>query len=637
MLNSYAPITVLPPVAFNIPRPNRLRAVINHAHELGAAGVHEGDAREEIEDALWGDGLLPIDRASQKRAWTLTHDLAVLTFREGGAVFARKVADAEIAAERSVYAVLYATAYHAARCADDDVIVDAVREALAAAGRTSDFGGASPLWPVMRARAAQVDDDRSELDSLALPVDPPAFMICDADDDGIVVINLDVNASSADDADDAVEASTVQKPEWPSPVAVLADPIESASSFNDIGKAPDLLALEGWAMDSGAIDLSAAIRRERLGIAKPVGAGGLAFLDFDPAHSSPPPTWLAKGLLPRTGIGLLYGESGAGKSFAAIHTALSIAWGLPLFGSRTKRGAVLYVAAEGGKSVLRRFKAANDAIGGAVAAANLTRNPGEAPLRRAPIRVVHEAPDLSRDGSADPLIRTIRNAVDEFERAGERLALVIVDTWHAAMGGGDENSAADAGHALKPLIAESEAGDFLTLIVHHPGKDSERGARGSNALPAAADAIIAITVPGHTGAVAKPSTAVRRAVVTKMRDGEAGGGFDYRLNIVAIGIDEDGEPVTTCTVSPYDTPALDVEGLTQLDREFLEAVTAAVESGSDRAQANEVRSRFYAGRPDAKTDARRKAWSRALRSALDAGRVEMDDHDTWMWLRAAAE
>lgn len=365
--------------------------------------------------------------------------------------------------------------------------------------------------------------------------------------------------------------------------------------------------------------------------------GGLAYVDFDPDLETPPPAWLAKGLLPRAGIGVLLGESGAGKSFAAIHAALSVAWGLPLFGAKVSQGAVLYIAAEGGKSVARRFTAANRERGGAVTAANLTRSDGAPVLARAPIRIVHEAPDLSREGDATPLVETIRNARAEFERLGHRLALVIVDTWHAAMGGGEENSAADAGHALKPLVAESEAGDFLTLIVHHPGKDSERGARGSNALPAAADAIISVTVPGHEGAKAKPSTALRRAVVTKMRDGEAGGEFAYRLPVVEIGVDADGEPVTTCHVQPCDVPTEQAVGkLSGYDRKLMECVaTVTPADGEGRASYNAARSAFYnrlkGENPDQSQDTRRKAWDRARDKALAEGRLAMNSDETQLW------
>jgi len=361
----------------------------------------------------------------------------------------------------------------------------------------------------------------------------------------------------------------------------------------------------------------------------PAHLRGLAYIDFDPSAETSPPAWLAKGLLPRVGIGLLFGESGAGKSFAAVHSALCVAWGLPLFGAKVKRGGVLYIAAEGGRSVTRRFQAANAELGGAIAAAGLA---GAKP-RRAPIRIVTEAPDLSRDGSPDPLMQTIRAAKAAFEAGGDRLALVVLDTWHAALGGGDENSAADAGHALKPLISESEKGDFLTLVVHHPGKELEKGARGSNALPAAADVILAVSVPGFTGAKAKPSSAPRRIAITKLRDGDAGSEFGYRLRTVPTGVDEDGDVVTTCVVEPIVAPAVDANGLTKSGRDFMDAVEKAIaEEGGKRARVETARLMFCAARPDGKPDTIRKAWTRALEVAINDGRVATDDRTLMVWV-----
>ena len=340
----------------------------------------------------------------------------------------------------------------------------------------------------------------------------------------------------------------------------------------------------------------------------------LESVDFNAGAEFTPPSWLVKGMLPQQGIGLLFGESGAGKTFLAIHTALCVATGVPFFGNRTRQGGVLYVAAEGGSSVIPRMNAAA----------------GKMPPDKAPIRIVTEAPNLSRDGKPMALTATIDDAAADFEKAGSRLALIVIDTWHAALGGGDENSAADSGVALAPLREAAERHGALVLVLHHPGKDVERGARGSNALPAAADAIIALKVPGHGGSVGKPSDAVRTASVTKLRDGETGVGFSYRLPVVPLGTDEDGDPWTTCVVEPHDIEP--VVPISPSVREFLTALESALaEHEGDRAATEAVREKFYAGRPEAKPDTARKAFNRARDAALEAGKVGVDAGQEWVW------
>lgn len=574
--------------AFSIHRPHRLKEIVAYARSLGASGKCDaGDAIDAIEAAIWGDGLVPLDRESQRRAWEVTRTLAMDAYSEGVREFLSRVArEAVVTAEGDHYRSLYITAWRAGlSAASEDEIVEAVDRALAEEGYPN-LSGASPLFPVRRAMRARANGCDDELKSFDLSREVPAF---------IVFGEFEGEPAAAQDPDDGPQHDQVS--EW-APLN-LADPA-------------------AWLKPPEHVP------------------GTLRSIAFDPDDETPPPAWLAKGLLPRAGIGLLFGESGSGKSFAAIHASLAVAWGLPLFGAKTKQGAVLYIAAEGGSSVRRRMRAANKELEPARAAANFARPAGADPHIRAPITIVTEAPDLSRDGDVKPLLRTIEAAKTEFARAGHRLALVVIDTWHAAMGGADENSAADAGHALKPLIASSEDGDFLTLIVHHPGKDVEKGARGSNALPAAADAILAVNVPGFMGARAKPAGAPRNVTVTKMRDGDAGREFGYRLRIVPTGVDEDGDLITTCVVEAIDPPKVDAEGLTRSGREFMDAVEQAVaEEGGERARLETARLMFYAARSNARPDAKRKAWTRALDAALTEGRVTVDDHNLAIWLNPA--
>jgi hypothetical protein len=57
---------------------------------------------------------------------------------------------------------------------------------------------------------------------------------------------------------------------------------------------------------------------------------------------------LVDGLLSTTGFTVLYGESGSGKTFAAIDLAGHIAAGLSWRGMKVEQGVVFYIAAERG-------------------------------------------------------------------------------------------------------------------------------------------------------------------------------------------------------------------------------------------------------------------------------------------------
>lgn len=173
----------------------------------------------------------------------------------------------------------------------------------------------------------------------------------------------------------------------------------------------------------------------------------LRSVTYDAATEVTPAKWLVKSLFPQTGLGMLFGESSAGKTFLALDLALRVAYGLDFSGRRTKQAGVVIVAAEAGASVLTRLSAAERHLRGELLARQLTANLA---ARRAPIEVIIEAPNLSKDGSPTPLRASIEDAAGRIRAAGHELGLVVVDTLHASMGGGDENSAADAAFVLTP-------------------------------------------------------------------------------------------------------------------------------------------------------------------------------------------
>ncbi|RYF70594.1 MAG: hypothetical protein EOO29_31535, partial [Comamonadaceae bacterium] len=230
--------------------------------------------------------------------------------------------------------------------------------------------------------------------------------------------------------------------------------------------------------------------------------------------------WLIRGVLPRTGIAMVYGDSGSGKSFFMLDVAAAIARGLDWRGHKVQNPhPVVYVCAEGEADFRDRVQA------------YCTYND----LQDFPIGVVPDAPNL--------LIKDdVRDLVSAVKAFGPT-SMIVVDTLAQAVPGANENSGEDMGRALAHCKALGRVTGALVLLVHHSGKDSAKGARGWSGLRAAVDAELEVARFG-AGDFSDP----RMARVSKLKGGRDGAEFGFRLNLVEIGQYEDGETISSCVI-----------------------------------------------------------------------------------------
>lgn len=262
---------------------------------------------------------------------------------------------------------------------------------------------------------------------------------------------------------------------------------------------------------------------------KPIAPSALQLVWFATLDQVRHQDHLVKGLLLAGSLVVVFGESNSGKTTWILDLALSLAAGVPWRARRVKRGLVLYIAGEGAASVRTRVAAYRKA---------------HPDVTGVPFAIVQQAVDFLNGESISTLIETIKAAESE---SGDRVALVIVDTFARAIPGGNECDAQDVGLAVFGADrVRLETGTCL-VFVHHAGKDPTKGARGSSALRAAADT--EILIEGQAGQ--------RIASVTKQRDLAGGERFAFKLQSIDVGTDEDGEPVTSCVVEHLeDAPAM---------------------------------------------------------------------------------
>jgi len=234
--------------------------------------------------------------------------------------------------------------------------------------------------------------------------------------------------------------------------------------------------------------------------------------------------WLIKHLLPSRGLAVIYGPPGSGKSFVALDAAFHIAMGEAWAGKRVKQGAVIYIAAEGGHGFSNRIVAARARL----------EVPDDTPLG-----VIYVAPNLGTAmGDAALLIKEIKQQAFHL---GWEIAAIFVDTLARTMAGADENSTTDMGNFVRNIETVSNAFQALGVAVHHTGKDTDRGMRGSSALHGAADT---------EWEISEDEAGKKHIQTVKQKDGapdKLTWGFALVPHI--LGQDEDGEDVSSCTVA----------------------------------------------------------------------------------------
>jgi len=316
-------------------------------------------------------------------------------------------------------------------------------------------------------------------------------------------------------------------------------------------------------------------------------------------------SFVIKGLIPECSLASIYGPSGSFKSFLALDWACHIATGKDWDGHKVKQGAVLYVAGEGGFGVTQRVRAWE------------LQHKVETldNLARLPVPVFPAAYDQ---------VKAVLEYCQEIkDKTGHAVKLVILDTLARCYGGNDENSSKDMGAFIKGCDTIKQLTRATVLVVHHSGKDAEKGGRGSSSLPAALDVEYRVKRDGED----------QQALVltcSKMKDADQPETKAYDLTKVHIRTDSDGDDVGSLCVIPIGRqPSDDEEALPKGGRS----------SGNHEAVYHALRARTQMGHSTARAviiddlkalGLNTDKFSRWLKKLVDDGMVHVDGSDIIM-------
>ena len=239
-------------------------------------------------------------------------------------------------------------------------------------------------------------------------------------------------------------------------------------------------------------------------------------LTDDDLSKFPPNEWRIKNVLPSKGTAVVFGPSGSGKSFLVLDMLQSLAAGEEWFGHKVKPCSVTYIALEGESGLAGRMDAYR------------TRH-GSTSLN---IRYMVQPFRLLIDDDINELVQAIQTA-----GTGD---VVVLDTLSRAMPGSDENDGKAMGLVIAATKILQDLLGGLVLLIHHTGKDASKGMRGHSSLHASLDCAIEV----------RRSVGNREWLLAKSKDGEDGASHLFKLEVVQLGQDDEGDEITSCVIVP---------------------------------------------------------------------------------------
>jgi hypothetical protein len=242
----------------------------------------------------------------------------------------------------------------------------------------------------------------------------------------------------------------------------------------------------------------------------------IRFTSFADVHLTDNARYVVKGIIPATGLIVVWGPPKCGKSFFVFDLVAHVAAGWDYRARRVKQDPVIYFALEGQQGFEAR-----------IAAFKQAHQIGAIPFYLSADRIL-----LPQDGRA--IIQSIRQQFSDVVPG-----VVVLDTLNRSITG-SENDPADMSQYVRAADAIREAFDCVVIVIHHCGTEGTRP-RGHTSLTGAADAQIAVRRDDQSNII---------ATVEFMKDGPEGDEIASRLEYIKVGTTVDGDEITSCVVWP---------------------------------------------------------------------------------------
>ncbi|HCA5312806.1 TPA: AAA family ATPase [Acinetobacter baumannii] len=258
---------------------------------------------------------------------------------------------------------------------------------------------------------------------------------------------------------------------------------------------------------------------------KPIRTNKFVPTNLSDVMKRPPMEWFVHGVLPKKGLATIYGLPATGKSFLMLDLLFAICKGEEWFGMKTKQSKVAYINLEDIHGMGNRLHAYQERKG---------LIPDNDFLNY----------EISLNFKEKDHVEELINSIKEY---APNCGLVCIDTLAQSANGIDENSSTDMGMVIGKLKKLSSELNCLVLIVHHSGKIQGSGMRGHSSLLGAVDCAIEISSNGST----------KKWNIAKSKNGANDIERQFHLEPIPLGMDEDGNPISSAVV----TPVIDIQAM----------------------------------------------------------------------------
>lgn len=241
--------------------------------------------------------------------------------------------------------------------------------------------------------------------------------------------------------------------------------------------------------------------------------------------------WLIKGIAPLGENMLIVGPSRSGKTFETMDMSMHIAQGKDFAGRRTKCLGVVYCFYEAKRGARKRM--------------NAYQKFHDLPLEGLPFVALTRAPNLyATSENADALAAEIKELTKDWDVP---VGVIVIDTHNAATRGSSEIRSDDIAKILDNYAKVADATGAAIWIVGHTNDEGKH--RGNQQFFNTIETAIQIERIEDKGVGERKDInglVIRRATVTKQREEVDRISWDFVLPRIVIGIDEDGDEITSC-------------------------------------------------------------------------------------------